>query len=94
MVQGGPWQTWNSAEASSKRLQGAEKVASPVTKFLSTFLQAPGLLGLVNSQQLWAGFKQTGLAPQTQSEYWERAGPAAGWGSGTDHVWYRHSLQF
>lgn len=60
----------------------------PVTKFaqFNILLQAAGLLGLVNSQQLWDGFKQMGLAPQTRSEAWEGAGLGAGWGSDTDHV--------
>lgn len=84
----GPWQAWSLAEASSKRLKGKEKIAGPVAKFAQSniLLQAGGFLGLVNSQQLWAGFKQMGLASQTQNEDWEGAGLGTGCGSDTDHV--------
>ena len=88
VAHGGPWQAWSLAEASSKRLQGKEKIAGPVAKFAQSniLLQAAGLLRLVNSQQLWVGLKQMGLTLQTQNEEWEGAGLGAGWGSDTDHV--------
>jgi len=66
----GPWQACSLAGASSKRLKGKEKTAGSVTQFARSniLLQAASFLGQVKSQQLWAGFKQTGLAPQTKNE--------------------------
>lgn len=85
---GGPRQAWSPAEVGSKRLEGKEKTAGPVAKFAQSniLLQAAGLLVLVNSQQLSAGFKQIELTPQTQNEDGEGAGLGAGWDSDTDHV--------
>lgn len=77
---GGLWQAWSPAEVGSKRLEGKEKTAGPIAKFAQSniLLQAAGLLVLVNSQQLSAGFKQMELTPQAQNEDWEDAGLGAG----------------
>lgn len=49
------------------------------------------IAGLVNSQQIWAGFKEMGLTPQTQNKDWESAGLGARWGLDTAHVqFHRH----
>lgn len=85
---GGPWQAWSPAEVGSKRLEGKEKAAGSVAKFAQSniLLQAAGLVGLVNSQQLLVGLKQMELTPQTENEDWEGAGLRAGWDSDTDRV--------
>lgn len=74
---GGPRQTWNSAEASSKRLKEAEKVASPITKFAQRFAASTRIAG-AGKFPAALGWLQTNRAcTMGPGEYWECAGLAA-----------------